>query len=145
MAAVRVEAIDPPFGSEHGVRFGLQASREVDDHVPATGTSVFHAEIEIVRGGPGLDFRGRHVHGREGDRFLYLSWGVPDESEPFVMFARAKIKLIDVPDEMLDEVTTRGGELVCELQATNDRGQPASGSIRPPAIDWRVELARPRP
>jgi hypothetical protein len=139
MTSVRVEAIDPPFGSEHGVRFGLQAGREVDDHVPATGTTVFHAEIEIVGGEVGSDFRGRHVRGRKGDRFLYLSWGAPDTLEAFVMLARAKIKLGDIPAELLDEVTRRNGVLVCELQATNDRGQPASGSIRPPAVAWRAE------
>ena len=142
MTAVRVEAVDPPFGSEHGVRFGLQTGSVVDDHVRATSTAAFNTEIEIVGGEAGRDFRGRHVHGRKGDRFLYLSWGAPDASEPFVMFTRAKIKLGDVPTELLDEVTTRDGVLVCGLQATNDRGLPVSGSIRPPAVGWRVEPAR---
>jgi len=141
MTTVRVEAIDPPFGPDDGMRVGLQAARDVDHHVPATGTSVFHTEIEIVADEVSSDFRGRHVHGRKGDRFLYLSWGAPDALEPFVMLARAKIKLGDVPPELLDEVTTRDGVLVCELQATNDRGQPASGSIRPPAVEWRVEAS----
>jgi len=141
MAAVRVEAIDPPFGSEHGVRFGLQAGRDVHEHVPATGTAEFHTQVEIVDVEAGRDFRGPHVHGRKGDRFLYLSWGVLDEAEPFVMLARAKIKLADVPAELFEAVGVNGGVLVCELKATNDRGQPASGSIRPPDIGWRVESA----
>lgn len=141
MTPVHLVATDPPFGAEHGVLFGLQAGRDVDDPRPATRTTGFETEIEIIAGDEGIDFRGRHVHGGKGDRFLYLSWGVPDATEPFVMVARAKIKLVDVPAELLDEVTTRGGALVCQLQATNDRGQPASGSIRPPAVEWRVEPA----
>ena len=141
MTPVRVEAIDPPFETDHGVRFGLQVGGEVPEHVPATGTAVFHTEVELVDGEAGRDVRGPSVHGRKGDRFPYLSWGQPHAPEPFVMFARATMELVDVPAELLDEAGACGGVLVCELATTNDRGQPASGSIRPPAVGWWIESA----
>lgn len=86
-----------------------------------------------------VDFRGDHVHGRRGDRFLYLAWGLPDPTEPFVMFARAKVKLIDIPADLLDLATQRGARLVCELQATKSKGQPATGTIKAPGVNWHLQ------
>lgn len=135
---VRVRAVDPPFASHHTVSFGLQVGRDVVEPVPAISTTTFDATFDVVHdAGAPPDFRGHHVHGRKGDRFLYLSWGVPDGTEPFVMFARAKIELAGIPTDVLDDVIEHGGVLVAELRATNQRGQPATGSVRP--VDWSVE------
>ncbi len=136
---LKLIAIDPPFEIAHGVLFGVQAGREVEDPVPAVETAEFDFEIDIAHANAGVDFKGSHVNGRKGDRFLYLSWGLPDPTEPFVMFARAKIKLADIPSELLELVANDDGVLVCELQATNKKGQPASGTINSPAVIWRVE------
>jgi Family of unknown function (DUF5990) len=40
------------------------------------------------------DFRGPAVHGRRGDRFIYLTWGNLDETGTFQMFRRAKLILL---------------------------------------------------
>ncbi|MGI9614702.1 MAG: DUF5990 family protein [Acidimicrobiales bacterium] len=130
-------AVDPPFKPEHGVAFGLQHKRGEVDPVPATSTSAFEFQLEIFSNDAGtFDFRGDYVNGRRGDRFVYLSWGVPGEAEPFVMFARAKIKLGDIPTELLQAAVKKGTDLECRLEATNAKGQPASGTIRPPAVGW---------
>lgn len=133
---VTIVAADPPFGEDDPVLFGLQAGKEVDDARPASATTAFECAIDVVTDGAGgHDFRGDHVHGRKGDRFLYLSWGLPDPSQPFVMFARAKIKLTLVPRDVLSRAMA-GAAIVCELDATNPRGQPASGSIKEPHLRW---------
>jgi len=138
---VRLIAVDPPFSAEHPVRFGLQDKRGGVDAVPATSTTTFDTDIErTISAEAAPDFRGEHVNGRKGDRFVYLSWGAANEAEPFVMFARAKIKLADIPTALLDEGPAGPDgavELDGVLQATNEKGQPASGTIREPAIRWR--------
>lgn len=133
-----IVATDPPFAVGDGVLFGLQSKHVVDDPVPACATAEFQTAIEVVRSGGEFDFTGRHVHGRRGDRFLYVSWGIPDGAEPFVMFARAKIKLLAIPSGLLDDVIGTGQVLTADLQATDSKGQPATGTITPPAIRWHV-------
>ena len=137
--SVTIVAVDPPFAVSNGVLFGLQSRRGVDDPRPACVTTEFNTTIDVIRTATsGVDFAGEHVHGRRGDRFIYLAWGMPDLTEPFVMFARAKIKLDSVRADLLDIAFANGQPLIAELQATNPKGQPASGTIKPPAIDWHA-------
>ena len=136
--AVRIVAVDPPFQDGHGVLFGLQGKGGDVDPVPATSTTTFETTLELVVADDHHDFRGPHVVGRKGDRFIYLSWGLGDGVEPFVMFARAKLKLADIPAEVLSQVRNGEGTLDCSLEATNTKGQPASGTIKPPAVGWSV-------
>lgn len=72
------------------------------------------------------------------------------------MFARAKLELADIGDDVMarlgraddraagaDQAETGDDDrtlaLAVELPATNDRGQPASGTIGPPAVSWRID------
>lgn len=134
---ITIVVVDPPFAAGGGVLFGMQARRDVDDPRPACADTEFRLAIDVVQKvDSATDFAGECVHGRRGDRFLYLAWGIPATSEPFVMFARAKIKLDDIPAELLDAAVKNGQPLIVELQATNEKGQPASGTVRPPSIRW---------
>ena len=136
---VTIVAIDPPIAAGDGVLFGLQSRHDVDDPQPASTTTEFHTTINIIRTANSQDdFAGDHVHGRRDDRFIYLAWGIPDPTEPFVMFARAKIKLDSIPADLIDVSVNNGQPLIAELQATNSKGQPASGTIKPPSIDWHT-------
>ena len=136
--SITIIAIDPPFDTHHDVLFGLQSKHGVDDPLPASESTEFQAQIEVRSGSEGLDFAGDHIHGRRGDRFIYLSWGTPDKTEPFVMFARAKIKLAHIPPDLLEQSIQQHRPLRAELQATNAKGQPASGTLKSAAIIWSV-------
>ncbi|WP_051062870.1 DUF5990 family protein [Ilumatobacter nonamiensis] len=134
-----IVATDPPGTAGDGILFGLQRGRAVEDPVPACDTTEFRTAIDVVRtGNSDVDFQGDHVHGRRGDRFIYLAWGIPDQTEPFVMFARAKIKLDGIAPDLLDAAIEHDRVLVADLRATDAKGQPASGTIKPPAIEWRT-------
>ncbi len=135
---ITIVATDPPFGSGAGVLFGLQDKREVEEPVPADGTTEFHTDVEVRSIAEGADFAGPHVNGQKGDRFIYLSWGLPGPTGEFVMFARAKIKLNAIPDELLDQAISDGAALQADLAATNAKGQPASGTIKADAIRWSI-------
>lgn len=137
-------AIDPPFEQAHGVLFGLQAGREVDDPVPAVTTTVFTTtlfitEVEVAGQRAEVDVKGEHVHGKRGDRFLYIAWGLADPAEPFVMFARAKVKLAAIPSDMLDLAMQQGVALVGKFRATNAKGEPATGTIKSADLAWYLE------
>ena len=108
--------------------------------MPATATAIFETELTVTVPGDGpIDFKGPHVHGKKSDMFIYLSWGTNDGDQPFVMFARAKLKLANIPSEVLTKAgSTKGVVLECRLGATNAKGQPASGTIKPPALAWSM-------
>jgi hypothetical protein len=50
--------------------------------------------------------------------------------------ALARIKLRHLPDQPLDDTRTPGVGLLCEPNATNESGQPASGTIQPTNVSW---------
>ena len=48
-----------------------------------------------------LDLRGPAVHGRKGERFLYLTWGDVGADGSFSMFRRAKLMIGDIEPALL--------------------------------------------
>ncbi|MDX2381337.1 MAG: DUF5990 family protein [Acidimicrobiia bacterium] len=135
--ALRIIALDPPFSKGDQVLFGMQRRALVEETRPATATTHFDVQVTVSRQADGTThFAGPYVHGKRGDRFLYLAWGLSDTTEPFAMFARTKIKLAHIPIDLLDDVQTPGACLLCELNATNDQGQPATGTVQPPNVSW---------
>ncbi len=138
--AIRVVAVDPPgncYGAAMPILLGTQRNKDVEQVVSATETAEFRLDVGVVSMSAGFDFKGPYVHGRKGDRFLYLSWGVAQAGEGFEMFARAKLKFEDLERKLLVDVLTLDEPLLtCTMQATNEKGHPASGTIRPPRITW---------
>ncbi len=164
----RVVAEDLPgncLGPERPVLVGVQRGNEVEQVVAATrpraeltfDVGVLHAGGDGDDGDDGVDrgavpdFRGPYVHGRRNDRFLYLVWGHPDDDVAatgddratgagFVRFARSKLMFSELSPAVLraalDDPATI---LTCTLRASNDAGQPASGTLRPPFVDWTAE------
>lgn len=58
--AVRIVAVEPPFGARDGVLFGPQRGRDVDEFAPACKTMSFDIHID-VRPADGADFAGEYV------------------------------------------------------------------------------------
>jgi Family of unknown function (DUF5990) len=82
-----------------------------------------------------VDLRGPQIHGSPGHRFVYLTWGVVDRPDSFIMFRRAKIWLDAVPDDVLSRAVDRG-RLRGRLALTDAAGSPLCASVRPPWIVW---------
>ncbi|MFL6156415.1 MAG: DUF5990 family protein [Marmoricola sp.] len=111
------------------VHVGLQERTRPTELVRAdAGAASWSVPIEVVETSEGPDFRGPHVQGRRGDRFVYLTWGAGSGDE-FVMFRRAKLMLLDVPDPALPEVTAR-------VHLTDEAAMPRCARLRPPALEW---------
>jgi hypothetical protein len=135
---------DPRPGGRHygNVHVGVQRGREVVDLHPAGAEeAVWDLTVEAVAGDGALDWRGPYVHGKRGDRFLYLSWGTLDDQGQFEMFRRAKLMLGAVDGETVDAARRPGQALVGRLSLTGGDGGPRCAAVRPPAIDWRAAAA----
>lgn len=121
------------------VHVAIQSRDTAAQVVPADSESVhFVAEVDVVESRGETDFRGPCVHGRRGDRFLYLTWGALPEGGTFKMFRRAKLLLRDVDAETLARASSPGWALAARLGLTDARGGPRCASVRPPIVAWQA-------
>jgi hypothetical protein len=92
-------------------------------------------EVTAVEGGS--DFRGPAVHGKRGDRFLYLTWGDVGPDGTFEMFRRAKLMFADVDPGILDAAIA-ADLLIGDVALSDELGGPRCARVRPPAVSWRA-------
>jgi hypothetical protein len=112
------------------VHVGVQRKRDPEHLVSgdkATPMWTFPVDVRPpVDGAP--DFRGPYVHGRRGERFLYLTWGTVD-GDAFHMFRRAKLVFADCPPEVLGDALDRGG-LHIRVRMRDGNGNPRCARVR---------------
>jgi hypothetical protein len=133
---------DPrPGGLEYeNVHVGVQRRKDVVDLVPGDAPDAeWNLTVDTVTKDGALDQRGPFVHGKRGDRFLYLSWGTVDDADHFEMFRRAKLMFGAVPDELLRTAQVPGRRLVGTVRMQHDDGMPRCAAVRPPVIEWTVD------
>jgi hypothetical protein len=140
---LRVESHHLPgatFAGRDRIEVGVQRKDVVEQTVAANADSAsFTADIDVVRTGDGFDFRGPYVHGRKGERFLYLSWGRRGDDGTHDMFRRAKVHLSVIETSAIERALTEQLPLVGELALTDEHGGPLAASVRPPQISWDVD------
>jgi hypothetical protein len=127
---IRIEATDLP-----ALHVGVQRGTEVVDVVPADvpeATWAFEVAGKEVDGA--VDVGGPYVHGRRGERFLYLSWSSGHER-----VGRTKLMFGDVPDDVLRGAHGGAGVLVARVGLTDDAGRPRFARLRPPDIAWVLD------
>lgn len=90
-----------------------------------------------------VDLRGPAVHGKKGERFLYLTWGDVARDGSFAMFRRAKLMVDDVDRDLLDAAARGEGTLVGSVSLTDEHGGPRCARVRPPALSWRLDSSPP--
>ena len=133
---ITVHGFDMPGTDAH---VGVQREREVIELVPADASEAewtFDVTTKPLDDGS-TDFGGPFVHGRRGERFLYLSWGTVGANGEFEMFRRAKLMFADCRDEVLAEALRRGN-LVCRVRMTDAHGNPRCARVREPDATWSV-------
>ena len=120
------------------VHVAIQVGKHPIDVVRGdAGSARWEVEVRPVVGDGVVDLRGPAVHGKKGERFLYLTWGDVDADGSFAMFRRAKLMIGDIDPELLAAATRTDGALVASISLTDERGGPRCARVRPPAITWR--------
>ena len=135
---ILVRGTDPPgrtFASYGDVHVGVQVGRDPAGLVPAdTPSPEWPLTVRVVDG----DFRGPAVHGKKGDRFLYVTW-VDKVGEHFHGFRRGKLMLDRIDPKVVATAVERGLTLVATVSLTDEKGGPRCARYDPPAIAWTVE------
>lgn len=137
---VRIEGTELPGPLFANVYVGVQRGKDVIDLVPADAAAArWSFEVRTKLGDEGsLDMSGPFVHGRPGERFLYLSWGTVDAGG-FTMFRRAKLMFADVPPAALDAAAEGDSVLVGRVTLTDSGGNPRCARVREPDLRWSAE------
>jgi hypothetical protein len=124
-----------------GIHVGVQRDDLVVDLVNGDeGEAVFDVVLDVVDSGDdGVpDFRGDCVHGRRGERFVYLSWGEVDAAGNFAMFRRLKLHLTPMVEQFPAASLLAAKKIQAVLELTDTRGRPLAASVRPPWVTWRL-------
>jgi uncharacterized protein DUF5990 len=120
------------------VHVGVQVRSEPVDLVPGdAATATWEVTVRVADDDGELDFFGPAVHGKRGERFLYLTWGDLGGNGSFARFRRAKL-MLDRIDPDLVRAAQRGVGLVATVDLTDDRQGPRCARVDPPAIAWSV-------
>jgi uncharacterized protein DUF5990 len=115
-------------GPYDNVHVGLQVGSRPEGLVPGDASAAeWSTDVRVICHDDGRDFRGPAVHGKRGERFLYLTWGEYDGRD-FAMFRRAKL--------MLDDLPADSGEVVVEVGLTDADGMPSCARLREPVVRW---------
>jgi hypothetical protein len=134
------------FEQRTDVRLGVQRGPDVVDDVAAEADReevIFDLPVQVAvspRTGTS-DFKGRFVHGKPGERFLYLCWG-ERRSDQWEGFRRAKVPLRDLNPVLLDRAQRAGAIIETALEMTDRGGGPVSGSFHEGEIAWTLPSGR---
>lgn len=116
-------------GPHRDVQVGIQVRRVPTELVPGDAESAtWDVEVAESHEDDPRDFHGPAVHGKRGERFIYLTWL---EGSDATMFRRAKLMLADAPE---------AESVVATVHLTDDAGLPRCARLRAPALDWRTSL-----
>jgi hypothetical protein len=123
----------------HNVHVAVQVRAEPVGLVPADAdTAEWVVDVRVESTDDGLDFKGPAVHGKKGERFLYLTWGDVGPSGSFAMFRRAKLMLGDIDPALVRRAVGDGLALEGAIDLTDDRGGPRCARVHPPALVWSL-------
>jgi hypothetical protein len=105
-----------------------------------------HARWQVtvtVRGSAddGYDFTGPFVGGDRTDRNLGLVWGDVPGDGTLQLFRGAKLRLADVPPDLIAEAMRPGHHLVARVRLTDDKGNPVCACLRSSHLTWSAEPA----
>jgi uncharacterized protein DUF5990 len=100
--------------------------------------AIWAVDVTVRETDGGRDFGGPFVSGNRTDRHLGLRWLGRAPSGQVELFRGAKLRLIDVAPNLVEEALRTGGTLVGRVVLTDEHGWPRCARVRPPAIEWSI-------
>jgi hypothetical protein len=131
---------EPDGSSLTNVHVGVQVRSDPSELVRGDASEArWELDVKVDEQPDGsFDFRGPAVHGRRGDRFLYLTWGNVDDDGGFHMFRRAKLMLDRIDPELVATAERQTLALVGTIRLTDQRGGPRCARVDPPNLTWAI-------
>jgi hypothetical protein len=123
----------------YAVHVGVQVRKEPTDLVPADAPSArWQLDVRVSSTDQGWDFHGPAVHGRRGERFVYLTWGNVGSLGGFEMFRRLKLMLDLIDPTLVAAAIETERPLRLQLGLTDRCGGPLCGRLDPATARWSV-------
>jgi Family of unknown function (DUF5990)/Domain of unknown function (DUF5655) len=94
--------------------------------------------VTIRRDDDGFDFSGPFVRGVRDDRHLGLIWGDLMGDGTLGVFRGAKLRLVDVDPELIEQALRPDHTLLARIRLTDARGNPICARVHPPYLTWSV-------
>jgi hypothetical protein len=121
------------------VHVAVQVGKEPVGLVPGDAAGArWDVDVRAVVDDRDVDLRGPPVHGKKGERFLYLTWGDVGADGSFAMFRRLKLMVADIDADLLRAAARDDGVLVASLGLSDEHGCPRCARVRPPEVSWRA-------
>lgn len=129
------------------LRLGIQKGQDVIEDVPATTSEVIFVvpltlktpKREGAASGTGsdagYDFAGAFVHGKVGERFLYLCWGTR-YGDAWGGVGRAKFPLRYLSTAKINEALETGQPIHVAVDMTDVKGRPICATLPPQSLTW---------
>jgi hypothetical protein len=126
-------------GERTAVRLGIQKRQEVIEDVAAdVEEAIFFAPIRVeFKDTDVADFYGPFVHGKPGERFLYLCWGERNGKQ-WEGFSRAKLQLLPIPHTLLFRASDNNSPLEVSLTMTDEKGKIICATIKEKQLFWQT-------
>jgi hypothetical protein len=99
-------------------------------------TARWEMPVMIRRDDDGFDFAGPFVRGVRDDRHLGLVWGDVLGDGTLRPFRGAKLRLVDVDPDLIEQAMRPGHKLVAKIRLTDARGNPICARVHPPYLTW---------
>src|SRR5215217_7170612 len=116
-------------GRHHSIHVGLQVGSEPFEIVSGSADRAsWLTDVRVVDIDQGHDFRGKAVHGKRAERFLYLTWGEVDGAH-FTMFRRAKLMLDRIDPGLVAQAIETGKPLYAKVDLTDAQGMPRCARV----------------
>ena len=131
-----VELIGQQLPSAQPGWVGVQEKNDVRAALEIAGREEVRFQVQVQVEREPLRYKGAAVQGTAAEPFIYLSWGDWAEGV-WVMQARSKIQLNQIPRELLDGALTSGKSLRARLTLSKD-GRPVTGSLKPAQAIWSL-------
>ncbi len=120
---------------------GLQSGRSDIVRGERTDDGLYFSVDVVVKTGPDgePDFAGPLVHGKRGDRFLYVSWGTVTATDDHAMFRRLKLYLSPVSRRDWSSPGVSWAQIEAGVAGTHISGRGTDGTPHcgSAPIHWR--------